>query len=323
MGRSKIAQSPVRRVGLAKEAWEEEHAQLRKAFTSRGIVGSNLGALHLWEEGRELSLCTSYRGYRLVHQCFSSFFLDSIEKAEPSCGRLDADPWFSTLLLVTSGVFTRMRAAEISYLHGYPLDAYALLRDLKDRALYLAAVLRGLSTLERVLGLQEAEGRTGDGFKLAKAASKFRRNEHHRIHDILVGASTGLPQSLLEDVLRWEALFHEEVHLSLHSFVLAGSVWTPGGGILPTAAARTEHANSMYMNRSLEVAWCLLRVLPLLQIRPHQFGADWEMKWNLLDRNLRLTVMSVADEGRELVASVAAWIECVFSFDPANHFPNQ
>src|SRR5262249_48178912 len=104
-----------------------EHQRLRDAFSSEGIVGPSLLPIHLREEEYELVLCNSFRGYRLLHQCFLAFLNDTLHIANRRAPAPQPPwDWYRPLLLFLGTSFSRARAAEILYLHGYALDGFAL-----------------------------------------------------------------------------------------------------------------------------------------------------------------------------------------------------
>ena len=86
---------------------------------------------------------------------FNAFLLETVETAEAEWNKeaVRLGIWFPRYLLYYTAIFRTFRAAETLLLSGYPLSGYALLRDLKDRAMILAALGGGgLTSFEQVSG---------------------------------------------------------------------------------------------------------------------------------------------------------------------------
>jgi hypothetical protein len=306
---------------LTQEDITRWHEQLRAEFSCGGIVGDNLYAVHVAEEAYEHFVCTQFKGYRLVHQCFLSFLRETLNVGEQVAMKLPNQSqwqWYRPLLAFGANIFSRARAAEILYLHGYPLDGYALLRDLKDRAIYLAGTLQGLTTLPDILGFESLSGEIAatDYWEVGRRMATRRRKEQRSVLKQFTGRSAGLTPRLEEDLRRWEELFDEEVHLSVKTFFLEGGDWLKGRRGLPTGPQQNLFSQTMYMNRSAEVAWCLTRTLPIFQPASQAFGSEWARRWTLVQDNLHLLVSSLAEEGKDLVQSLVDWVNLKFPFDP-------
>jgi hypothetical protein len=188
---------------------------------------------------------------------------------------------------------------------------------LKDRAIYLAALLSGRSSLRAILGFTEEQ--VTDHWEAARRTSATRKREQRSIESLYIGDASGLPQDVRRDLGRWGILFHEEVHMSLHSFHFEGGAWIKGLRDLPAGPQKSELALATYMNRSAEVAWCLVRTLPILQPTSGAFGEDWSERWHLVDKNLGLIVRELAT-AKEIIPSLVQWIAAKFAFDPSWSF---
>lgn len=306
------------------ERWREDHAALRAAFTQSGVVGANLQPIDTLEESFELYVTSEFRGYRLMHQSFLSFLAESLglagEHLPPPDGK-----WalYRPLLVFVGGVFSRLRAAEVLYLHGYPWDAYSLLRDLKERAMLLAGMLSGYTSIDRVLGISgDANDPTLDYYSLLRAMAQRRRQEHARVRLLMTGRRSGLPEDVQRDLRNWGELFHAEVHLSQQSYVVDGLEPYRRTGHLQLGPQKSLAAATMYMNRSIEIIWCLHRTVPILQPQSRMFRDDWHRKWEILDDCLRRAVEALAEQGKELIPSVITWVQAKFAFDTSWSYAN-
>ena len=94
-------------------------------------------------------------------------------------------------------IFRRVRACENLLLNGYPLDGYALLRDLKDRAIFLAAIAHNLTTWNALLGFgQGVPVPTSRETRLTDAEQQLMKKnaerEEHRLLDLMIRKKSGL-----------------------------------------------------------------------------------------------------------------------------------
>ena len=80
---------------------------------------------------------------------------------------------------------------------------------------------------------------------------------------------------------------------------------------------------SMFLNRSLEVAWMVLRIFPFLQLRPRAFGEGWAAKWELLDEPCRLQSESLGDLGKPIGYAFIRFMDAKFPFSPDTAFEDR
>jgi hypothetical protein len=86
---------------------------------------------------------------------FQSFFIETLilaSKEVSAYGWLKNAPNYSVVLAAFFMLLRPFWSCEILYMKGYPLDGYALMRDIKDRALLIAGVSRNLTTFPQILG---------------------------------------------------------------------------------------------------------------------------------------------------------------------------
>lgn len=305
-------------MSLTVEEWE---TRLRTTFGDSGVVGPSLLPIHLAEEAYEHYVGSNFTGYRVLNQSFLEFFHQTLRKAESVAKRAGAASMSNTYgatLLFYANIFNRFRAAEVLFLNGYPLDAFSLLRDLKDRAIYLAGIIEGHTSLIALLGIPES-GTVGstDRWEAHTQAVRRRRQEQRRVISLVVGDQSGLEETVIQGLHRWQSFFHDEVHLSGLTFTLESESWMGDNSELPIGPHRETLSSAMYMNRSCEVAWLLLRTLPSLQHQPEGFGSRWIDHWRILDDSIRYAVESLQQQGRELVGFVVTLVEKKFGFDPS------
>jgi len=94
-----------------------------------------------------------------------------------------------------SNLFRRFRACELLSMKGYPLDAYSLMRDLKDRAFLLAGVAHNITTFPTIVGAVELPS-SADRNEYGKRSTKVRRDVEQKVSHYLIGKDSGLPQNI-------------------------------------------------------------------------------------------------------------------------------
>lgn len=286
---------------------------VREAFSQDGIIGPQLAAIHEEEEAYEQFAARSFAGHRVLNQSFLAFFHETLQRADSSRDVLDGT-WYVPLLVYYANIFSRFRAAEVIFLHGYPLDAFSLLRDLKDRAIYLAAVISKKTSLRRVLGIPEGGvDASQDYWQVAERLAKRRKSTQLAAWHSIAGKGSGLPQNVQEDLRRWTRMFNDEVHGSWHMFTFESEIWNEGGP-LPLGPHKALASMVLYLNRFSEVGWCAHRALPFLQPPGDGFEASWRKKWELLDEYFRAFLQSLVDQEKEMIPSIIRLVDEKFAF---------
>jgi hypothetical protein len=134
-------------VPLSKEQIADWQRRLEDEFTSLGAVGGRiLFPVFEAEERVGRRFAEHYRGHRVLHDSFLSCFGDTLFAAMRSInerGWPKDKPTYIVLFLWFQSMFRIARAADVLALSGYPIDAYAVLRSLKEEAFKTAAVVAG------------------------------------------------------------------------------------------------------------------------------------------------------------------------------------
>ena len=128
---------------------EEWQKRLVDAFTYDGTVGGRLSHVISLEEKYGLEIIARFRGRGMLIDSFSDFYIETLNRSADAnnTGVVPAGyEHYTYWLMLHTASFKRLRAAENVFLHGYPLPAYALLRDLKDRTVLTAGFMNGLTS---------------------------------------------------------------------------------------------------------------------------------------------------------------------------------
>lgn len=287
--------------------------------TSRQHTGA-FGLVLAAENDYEQSLRSQFPSYYAMIDGFQVFLAETLATADSK--RREVDPCncpknFGVFLLTITGSFQEMRAANLSLTAGYPMPAYVLLRNLKERVLLLGAVGNQYTTVSKAKGLEGAEINEETGRLNLCTVRQARMKEEQQIFDrMLRGESSGLAGKTRESLKKWERLFNEEVHGG-HGFIsLNGISWVQGRVPLPVAPAPEQQALTLFMDCSWEVAWLLLRLLPLLQPEPGAFGAPWKHDWQLLNNSFKQAANGFTREGKPIGEAIIELVEQKFSFSP-------
>lgn len=224
----------------------------------------------------------SYKGQDTLMNAFQDFFIETIEKCFDWVSK---NNWpmkaenYAPILLFYIIIFRRLRACENLMLKGYPLDGYALLRDLKDRSLMMTGIAHNMATFAQFFSLKGPV--THDNW--AKTTGE-RRSEELKMKERLIGNKSGLPAHVITELKRWDQLFHNEVHGAKFSFFLELGDWKQKKK-LPNLGPEPSERCAMYMNRACEIAWLILRILPYIQPEANAFGTEWNRKKEILDNS--------------------------------------
>jgi hypothetical protein len=295
----------------------EWQRRLEETFRSGDVIGARLLPIIEMEKACGERLVSTFHGHNVLADSFSDFYIDTLQ----ICSDALPQRWISSLhsyypYTVLSCVvnFRSVRAAANLFASGYPLDGYRLLRDLKDRAVFLAAIASRATSWSALLGTERVSPSGPLTEQEFRAARKRRLAEERRVRALMLGAKSGLPPEQVAELRLWENLFHYEVHGALLTTVTEGKDWLEGRAPLSIGPVFNETAAAMYMNRTDEIGWMLVRTLPFLQLKPRAFGEDWAQKWAVLDESFRWSVLSLDKLGKPIARAMVALLDAKFSF---------
>ncbi len=270
---------------------KEWQKRLENTFSFNDVVGGQLqGIFQCEREYGEYVAKTFYGQSALIHS-LQGFLIESINESTDfvnKYGRPKNCDYYSSTIIYFITMFRRIRACEILLLNGYPLDGYALLRDLKDRVIFLAAIAHNLTTWNALLGYgQDVPAPTSYENKLTKAEQqlmiKNAKKEERRLLDLIIRNKSGLDQQTRKELGIWEKMFNYEIHGAKLSFFTELGDWAIKGNSLSIGPTPKIGPLCMYMNRICEVGWLVTRLLPYLQPVANAFGKGWQKRWEILD----------------------------------------
>lgn len=303
--------------------WEDLMNKLADAFTTDGIVGDGIGPILELEKTYGEFVEKTYKGHSILSHCFQEFYKDTIETAATVWKEKDrkpTPPTYSETLLWHLGNFRCVRAVDVLFHNGYPMDGFARLRHLKESALYLGAMFSGLTTFSRINGLDGVVSGKPLTREDMNVIRQKRKQEEKRLLGLMIRATSGLPPEHIELLERWESYFHEEVHGAHLTQVFEHGPAITGEDTTSVAPKPREKSCAMFINRFCEIAWMLHRTLPIMQLTYRPFGAHWNHKWHLLDENFRVMEGSLAEMGKKIGEVFIAFVDTKFPFTPVCFF---
>jgi hypothetical protein len=268
-------------------------------------------------------LLSTFHGHVALIHAFHGFFAETLNVALSNYPE-EPDPenpsYWGAFLLDFITAFRDFRAAELVFRAGYPLAGYRMLRDLKDRALYTAAVVGGETSWPDLRGTH-LWGTTGLGAnEEAQKVRKAAEQEQNRVLQKMIRRESGLSPNTLEWLQRWERLFHAEVH---GSTLTSATIMTPwkDGVPLTLGPVLEETSASPYMNRVYEIGWLWLKLLPFMQSSSGRFGEEWAAKWHILDESFKFIVEDLRNIGKvEIVDAILELIKARFDLNPDSYY---
>lgn len=295
------------------KTWQQ---QLEEAFTCNGRVGGrSLPSLAEQEQ-----ICGAYcrdlePDNRVLAECCLDFFATTLrltasayhEKGWPD------DPCYGLCTIEFVAQFRGFRAAEILSQNGYSFEGYALLRDLKNQAVFIGAIAAGLSSFPSLYGLPASP--TGEFCdELAQSGLLCRSvDEERTIFSRMIGETSGLGPNILA-LRKWNDLFNLQIHGSRSAVSIEMKAWSENKAHFSVGPRIDAETGAMYGRRFVEVVWMILRTLPFLQTEQARFTEEWRRHWSLLDQAMRLSVEAAVTPPEERpAAAFIAMIDSKFS----------
>lgn len=289
------------------KAWQ---ARLEENFNYDGVTGGQLFSVIDAEKAYGEYFVNKFHGQNVLMDSFQSFFIETINNVYREIkknGWPKGCPHYAPIFLYFISIFRSFRACENLIQHGYPFDGYALLRNIKDRAILLAAVAHGITSFSSIYGYE------GSKNKDRKEKGKKRKLEEWRILGLFLRKESGLSADVIQELEAWENLFHAEVHGSKLSYAqMLGEL--RDGVIVPPGPTIDGMSMGMYMNRVVEIAWMLTKLLPFLQPSQKTFGSKWISRQKILDESFRFMENGLVELEKKIGGAFITLIDKKFTF---------
>jgi len=295
--------------------WVTLQKNLMKLFLTNGTEGKRLLSFKHGEMKYDKYVNNTFRGHIILANSFQEFYTETIEIVTSfwrDKKRLPSPAFYNETILWHLSNLRSLRAVDLLFHHGYPLDGFARLRHLKESALFLGAILSGLTTFSKVSGWNEGEEPqyllTWEDYAQIK---RNRKTEEKRILDLMIRKNSGLPEKHIKELVLWEFFFDIEVHgarLTYYCDII-------GDNRISIVPVPKKVSLVMFINRFCEVAWMLHRTLPGMQLSNRGFNSSWKNKWVLLDENFLEMERSLARTGIKIAEVFQSFIQSKFKFN--------
>jgi hypothetical protein len=301
------------------KAWQK---RLEDTFTEDGVVGGKFVTRTIAAEKRiGLAFAEKWHGHRILTDSFVGFFAETLDEQagfSQQKGWPQNEPYYVTCLMMYLTMYRTVRAAEVLSMQGYPFSGYALMRSVKDQAWILCAAANKMSTFPQLLGwegLPEGEWTGAKHKKIVENRMNIERENRYKI----VGKNSGLKQASQVELARWEQMFNWEAHRGLYTLFQASAKLHKTQEI--TFVAEPDETNDvMYVNRSNETNWIILRLLPYMRRADTPDNAEWTRKWKVLDESFRQIIESLGRLGKKIAEAFIEMMDSKFKFDPKTHY---
>ncbi len=302
-------------------AWQR---RLEDTFGPNGKGGALWTEVPAKEDAYGAYVRTNAHGYIVLSNSFQTFFYSTLVACVSQYRESTATesaPYQPTFLLDCLTLFRSCRATNSLLFRGYPLDAYALLRDVVDRTLLLNAWALGLTNYKALNATQVLkDGASLDRDELSDKMRKAREQEQRRVLTLMIGTGSGLGQDTITWLRRWKSLFNLEVHGSRLTSAGEFGDWLRGKEALSIGPKPRSDSITTFINSASEVYWMILRILPFLQLSPGAFGTDWSERWKVLDESFDLYQAAFEALGKEMGTAVRRLVETHFTLAPESSY---
>jgi hypothetical protein len=229
-------------------------------------------------------------------------------------------PFYAACLIMYLIVYRSIRSSEVLSANGYSLAAYAVQRGVKDQLMVLSAAANGFMHFDELSGWKGLGG--GDWTEEQKAVViKQRQKSESKIKQRIMGKKSGLSAETQQQLDNWDRLFNWEVHRALFSQARAAQrLLVERDLAFSLGPSPDDLAASMFLNRSMELNWIALRLLPYMR-RPETPDSDsWTAKWNLLEESFHFMFDGFNRLGKKIAPAYYEMLEAKFKFGPMTYF---
>lgn len=216
------------------------------------------------------------QGTVALTNAFQCFFIETVESMK-SASISPGSSYFGIFLQRLIHSFQSLCAADKLGTCGYPLHAYAMLRNTFDNNQLTTACFQKVATFDDVIGASAVR-------QLDKRESKkLRKDTEFAVRRWASGEDSGLESAVVDQLRVWDDLFDTEIHGARLSMALALAADPEESGGMPVLPTYGEKAHAMFMNRHCEIGWTTHRLVPMVQAPGCPFAPEWREKWSILD----------------------------------------
>jgi hypothetical protein len=300
--------------------WQD---RLHEVFGYNGVLGGKflLGIMQLEERVGQLFV-HKFHGHRLLTDAFLDFFAETLQTQlafHRQYGWPRNEPNYALTFLMYLTMFRTVRATEVLSVNGYPLQGYALQRSIKDQIFILWAIANNIMGFNEIFGWQEGLTFGATGIERNRKIAANRMKTERKIRSVIIGKESGLSEETKDELLNWDLLFNVETHRGL--FTLFNTLDDALKGKLDVVGPSPEEKNdAMFINRSNELNWMILRLIPCIRRNEIIWGDEWTKKRDLLEESFRMMNEGFAGLGKKIPLAHLEMIEMKFKFGPDHYY---
>jgi hypothetical protein len=167
------------------------------------------------------------------------------------------------------------------------------------------------------------KGMEGDVLTDEQAADqiKMRQKVESKIKSKIMGKRSNLSAESQVQLEKWDRMFNLEVHRSLFSWARAGQRLIVDRDLGFELGPRTDDlADAMFLNRSMELNWIALRLLPYMRRRETLKTDAWTARWKLLDESFRFMFEGFNALGKKIAPAYLEMLQAKLNFDTTTYF---
>lgn len=270
------------------------------------------------ENAYGLAVASQMSGYLALSDAFKRFYLETVERLNTECRPKVTkilSEFYLLFLARLNNNFETLVASERLALNGYPHQAFTLHRNNFDNAVLTAAAMQGFTDFYSIEGVLP-----GQAFD-EKSMRSLRKKTEYSIQEIMLGAKSGLSPPTRSALNAINITFDLEVHGSRLSLAKCAD-WLKGAAPLRIMPTFEPQGFSLHMNRYVEVAWMVCRMIPMIQPPEAPLPLDWQENWAVLDDSFHVICNAMTNEcGKPFGAAFVEFMDTKLPFGSDSVFP--
>jgi hypothetical protein len=303
------------------KVWQNK---LLAAFSLNGMPGGKFLANTVAAEQKTgAEFMDKWYGHRVLTDSFMEFFGETLYSQwayNNSKGWPQDSPHYALCLILYLTAYRSIRSSEVLAANGYSLPAYAVQRTIKDQLMVLGATANGLANFDDLFGGKGIEGKDWTEEKNAQLV-KNRQKIESKVREKLIGKKSGLTATTQSELKKWDRLFNWEVHRSIFSYSLAAQrLLVDKDTSFKLGPSPDDLAAAMFLNRSMELNWIALRLVPYMRRAETPADKNWDDKWVLLDDSFKFMFDGFNALGKKIAPAYYEMLQDKFKFGPQKHF---
>jgi hypothetical protein len=306
------------------EKIKEWQNKLLAKFSNNGAPGGPLLSRAIETEANTgAEFLEKWYGHRVLTDSFMEFFGETLLSQwtfNNSKGWPQNEPHYAPCLVLYLTVYRSIRSSEVLSANGYVLGAYAVQRAIKDQLMILGAAANSFADFDELFGWKGIEGKDWQGAEQAQVV-KNRQKIESKVRERIIGKHSDLSDDSKTELEKWNRLFNWEVHRAHFSYMRElGRLCVDKNLAFQLGPHPDDLAAAMFLNRSMELNWIALRLLPFARRAETPHSDDWDAKWILLDESFKFMFDGFGELGKKIAPAYYEMLQAKFKFDLETYF---